>query len=38
MARPILFPQFTINAGLLLLGAVICWRLLPDGMTGVRLR
>jgi hypothetical protein len=27
MARPILFPQFTINAGLLLLGAILCWHL-----------
>lgn len=25
LARPVLFPQFTINAGLLTLGAVICW-------------
>ncbi|MGR9037199.1 MAG: hypothetical protein ACU83O_11530, partial [Gammaproteobacteria bacterium] len=27
MARPVLFPQFTVNAGLLLVGAVICWHL-----------
>lgn len=27
LARPVLFPQFTINAGLLTLGAVICWQL-----------
>ena len=27
MARPIIFPQFTVNAGLLLLGAVLCWHL-----------
>lgn len=27
LARPVLFPQFTINAGLLTLGAVICWHL-----------
>ena len=27
LARPVLFPQFTINAGLLLVGAIICWRL-----------
>ena len=27
MARPVLFPQFTINAGLLLLGAILCWHL-----------
>jgi hypothetical protein len=26
-ARPILFPQFTLNAGLLLLGAILCWHL-----------
>lgn len=25
LVRPVLFPQFTINAGLLTLGAVICW-------------
>ena len=25
LARPVLFPQFTVNAGLLTLGAVICW-------------
>jgi hypothetical protein len=25
LARPVLFPQFTINARLLTLGAVICW-------------
>ncbi|WP_284358981.1 hypothetical protein [Candidatus Phycosocius spiralis] len=24
-ARPVLFPQFTINAGLLTVGAVVCW-------------
>jgi len=27
MARPVLFPQFTLNAGLLLVGAIICWSL-----------
>ena len=27
LARPVLFPQFTINAGLLTLGAVVCWHL-----------
>jgi hypothetical protein len=27
IARPILFPQFTINAGLLALGAIVCWHL-----------
>ena len=27
MARPVLFPQFTINAGLLTIGAIVCWRL-----------
>ncbi len=27
LARLVLFPQFTINAGLLTLGAVICWHL-----------
>lgn len=27
LARPVLFPQFTINSGLLTLGAVICWYL-----------
>jgi hypothetical protein len=27
MARPVIFPQFTINAGLLLLGAILCWHL-----------
>lgn len=25
LIRPILFPQFTINAGLLMMGAVLCW-------------
>lgn len=25
VTRPILFPQFTINAGLLMVGAIICW-------------
>ena len=27
LARPVLFPQFTINAGLLTVGAVVCWHL-----------
>ena len=27
LIRPILFPQFTINAGLLMVAAVICWHL-----------
>lgn len=27
LVRPVLFPQFTINAGLLLMGAIICWLL-----------
>lgn len=27
LIRPILFPQFTINAGLLMVGAIICWQL-----------
>lgn len=27
LVRPVLFPQFTINAGLLLLAAIICWYL-----------
>ena len=27
LARPVLFPQFTINAGLLMVGAIVCWRL-----------
>ena len=27
LVRPVLFPQFTINAGLLTLGALICWHL-----------
>lgn len=27
LVRPVLFPQFTVNAGLLLVGAVICWHL-----------
>ncbi|QIM48060.1 hypothetical protein G9Q38_02130 [Pusillimonas sp. DMV24BSW_D] len=27
LARPVLFPQFTINAGLLTVGAIICWHL-----------
>lgn len=27
LARPVLFPQFTINAGLLMVGAIICWSL-----------
>lgn len=25
--RPILFPQFTINSGLLMVGAIVCWHL-----------
>ena len=25
LVRPVLFPQFTINSGLLLVGAIICW-------------
>lgn len=25
LVRPVLFPQFTINAGLLMLSAIICW-------------
>jgi len=28
---PVLFPQFTINAGLMTVGAVICWRLYETG-------
>jgi hypothetical protein len=27
LVRPVLFPQFTINAGLLLIAALMCWRL-----------
>ena len=27
MARPILFPQFTVNSGLITVGAIICWHL-----------
>lgn len=27
LARPVLFPQFTISAGMLLIGAIIYWRL-----------
>lgn len=27
LVRPVLFPQFTINAGLLMIGAIICWHL-----------
>lgn len=27
LVRPVLFPQFTINAGLLLVGTIICWQL-----------
>lgn len=27
IVRPILFPQFTINAGLLTVGAILCWHL-----------
>ncbi len=27
LVRPVLFPQFTINAGLLMMGAIICWQL-----------
>lgn len=27
LARPVLFPQFTINAGLLTVGAIACWHL-----------
>lgn len=27
LARPLLFPQFTINAGLLTLAAILCWQL-----------
>jgi hypothetical protein len=27
LTRPVLFPQFTINAGLLMVAAIICWNL-----------
>lgn len=27
LLRPVLFPQFTINAGLLMVAAVVCWQL-----------
>lgn len=27
LARPVLFPQFTLNAGLLMVAAIICWHL-----------
>jgi hypothetical protein len=27
LGRPVLFPQFTVNAGLLMIGAVACWYL-----------
>lgn len=27
LVRPVLFPQFTINSGLLTVGAVVCWHL-----------
>jgi hypothetical protein len=27
LVRPVLFPQFTINAGLLMVGSIICWHL-----------
>ncbi|MGH8559419.1 MAG: hypothetical protein ACRESZ_18620 [Methylococcales bacterium] len=27
LVRPVLFPQFTINSGLLMLGAIVCWHL-----------
>jgi len=27
LVRPVLFPQFTINAGLLMVGAILCWQL-----------
>jgi len=27
LTRPVLFPQFTINAGLLMVGAILCWHL-----------
>jgi hypothetical protein len=27
MVRPVLFPQFTVNAGLLAAAAIVCWRL-----------
>jgi hypothetical protein len=27
LARPVLFPQFTINAGLLTVGAIVCWHI-----------
>lgn len=27
MVRPVLFPQFTVNSGLLVVGAIICWHL-----------
>ena len=29
LTRPVLFPQFTINSGLLMVAAVICWQLYP---------
>jgi hypothetical protein len=31
LARPVLFPQFTINAGLLMVAALVCWRLFAQG-------
>lgn len=30
LVRPILFPQFTINSGLLTVGAVVCWHLYDE--------
>ncbi len=27
LIRPVMFPQFTINAGLLMVGATVCWQL-----------
>ena len=27
LVRPVLFPQFTINAGLLMVSAIVCWNL-----------
>ena len=32
LARPVLFPQFTINAGLLMVGAILCWHLYARDM------
>lgn len=32
LLRPALFPQFTLNSGLLMLGAIVCWCMIARGI------